>query len=154
LVAGFAGVIVTAGLGPTEKTAQTPSIPSQPVAAYCVGTGMKQVCIPVSNGIVSAAPGSTNSQTYCISVVSRSHWAHINGPGGQVTNDPGTTTDPCAVLSGWRAIDGSPYSDSGDVAAEKASSLAWAVGTAPITLTCPTRVDTASSDQNGGPSRA
>jgi hypothetical protein len=100
LVAGFAAVIVTAGLGPTEKTAQTPSTPSQPAAAYCVGTGAKQVCVPVSNGIVSAVPGSTNSQAYCISVVSGGHWAHIDGPGGQLTNDPGATTDPCTGLSG------------------------------------------------------
>ena len=98
LVVGFAAVIVTAGLSPGAKTAQAPSTPSQPAVAYCVSTGTKQVCVPTPSAI--AVPGSTNSKTYCISVVSGGHWAHIVGPGAQFTNDPGATTDPCAGLSG------------------------------------------------------
>jgi type IV pilus assembly protein PilA len=53
-----------------------------------------------STGIVSAIPGSTNAQAYCISAVSGGHWAHVQGPGGQVTNDTASTTDPCAGFTG------------------------------------------------------
>ena len=53
-----------------------------------------------STGIVSAIPGSTNAQNYCISAVSGAHWAHVQGPGGQVTNDTAATTDPCAGFTG------------------------------------------------------
>ena len=53
-----------------------------------------------STGIVSAIPGSTNAQNYCISAVSGGHWAHVQGPGGQVTNDTAATTDPCAGFTG------------------------------------------------------
>jgi hypothetical protein len=50
---------------------------------------------PGSNGIVSAVPGSTNAQAYCISAVSDGRWAYVEGPGGQAMNDPAATTDPC-----------------------------------------------------------
>ena len=53
-----------------------------------------------STGIVSAVPGSTNTQAYCISAVSGGHWAHVAGPGGQVSNDTTATTDPCAGFTG------------------------------------------------------
>jgi type IV pilus assembly protein PilA len=53
-----------------------------------------------STGIVSAIPGSTNTQAFCISAVSGGHWAHVQGPGGQVTNDTGSTSDPCAGFTG------------------------------------------------------
>ena len=53
-----------------------------------------------STGIVSAIPGSTNAQAYCISAVSGGHWAHIAGPGGQVSNDTAATSDPCAGFTG------------------------------------------------------
>ncbi len=53
-----------------------------------------------STGIVSAIPGSTNAQAYCISAVSGGHWAHIAGPGGQVQNDSAATADPCAGFTG------------------------------------------------------
>jgi type IV pilus assembly protein PilA len=53
-----------------------------------------------STGIVSAIPGSTNAQAYCISAVSGGHWAHVQGPGGQVTNDTAATSDPCAGFTG------------------------------------------------------
>jgi type IV pilus assembly protein PilA len=53
-----------------------------------------------STGVVSAIPGSTNAQAYCISAVSGGHWAHVAGPGGQVTNDTAATTDPCAGFTG------------------------------------------------------
>ena len=49
-----------------------------------------------STGIVSAIPSATDTQKYCISAVSGGHWAHVEGPGGQVTNDTAATTDPCA----------------------------------------------------------
>ena len=100
LVVGFAAVIVTAGLGPTEKKAQTLSTPSQPAAGYCGGSGTKQVCAPYYNGIVSEVPASTNSQTYCISAVSNDRWAHGVGPDGQLANDPDATTDPCEGITG------------------------------------------------------
>ncbi|HZT93559.1 MAG TPA: type II secretion system protein [Gaiellaceae bacterium] len=48
-----------------------------------------------STGIVSAKAVSGNPQQYCISAVDGGHWAHVTGPGGQVTNDTGATTDPC-----------------------------------------------------------
>jgi type IV pilus assembly protein PilA len=48
-----------------------------------------------STGIVSAKPVSGNPQQYCISAVDGGHWAHVTGPGGQVTNDTSATSDPC-----------------------------------------------------------
>ena len=51
---------------------------------------------PVTDGIVSAIPSATNTQRYCISAVVGGHWAHIAGPGGQVTNDTSATTNPCS----------------------------------------------------------
>jgi type IV pilus assembly protein PilA len=53
-----------------------------------------------STGILSAIPGSTNAQAFCISAVSGGHWAHIAGPGGQVTNDTAATADPCTGFTG------------------------------------------------------
>jgi type IV pilus assembly protein PilA len=53
-----------------------------------------------STGIVSAVGGSTNSQNYCISAVDGGHWAHVAGPGGQVTNDTAASADPCASFTG------------------------------------------------------
>jgi type IV pilus assembly protein PilA len=53
-----------------------------------------------STGIVSAIPGSTNTQAYCVSAVSGGHWAHVQGPGGQVTNDTAATSDPCSGFTG------------------------------------------------------
>jgi type IV pilus assembly protein PilA len=49
-----------------------------------------------STGIVSAIPSASDTQKYCISAVSGGHWAHVAGPGGQVTNDTAATSDPCA----------------------------------------------------------
>lgn len=49
-----------------------------------------------STGVVSAIPSASDTQKYCISAVSGGHWAHVQGPGGQVTNDTAATTDPCA----------------------------------------------------------
>jgi hypothetical protein len=54
-----------------------------------------------TSGIVSAIPGSSNAQAYCISAVDSGHWAHVEGPGGQVITDPDTvTSDPCAGFTG------------------------------------------------------
>jgi type IV pilus assembly protein PilA len=53
-----------------------------------------------SNGIVSAVGGSSNAQAYCISAVDAGHWAHVQGPGGQVTNDSTATADPCTGFTG------------------------------------------------------
>jgi type IV pilus assembly protein PilA len=53
-----------------------------------------------STGIVSAIPGSANTQAYCISAVSGGHWASVQGPGGQVTNNTAATTDPCTGFTG------------------------------------------------------
>ena len=53
-----------------------------------------------STGIVSAIPGSTNAQAFCISAVSGGHWAHIQGPGGQVQNDSAATANPCTGFTG------------------------------------------------------
>jgi type IV pilus assembly protein PilA len=54
-----------------------------------------------TNGIVSAIPGSSNAQAYCISAEDGGHWAHVEGPGGQVITDPDTvTSDPCAGFTG------------------------------------------------------
>ncbi len=53
-----------------------------------------------STGIGSAIGGSTNAQAYCISAVSGGHWAHVQGPGGQVTNDTAATSDPCSGFTG------------------------------------------------------
>ena len=47
-----------------------------------------------STGVVSAKP-ETGGTTYCISAVSGGHWAHVTGPGGQVTNDSTASSDPC-----------------------------------------------------------
>ena len=130
LVAGLAAVVVTAGLGQTEKIARTRLTPTQPVAGHCVGTGMKQVCISGStqaggpeacvvsgtkkvcaatasymthagyNSSVSVVPGSTNAQGYCISAISDGHWAYVGVAGGQLKNDPAATTDPCERPNG------------------------------------------------------
>ena len=48
-----------------------------------------------STGITKAEPATGNAQAYCISAVSGGHWAHVDGPGGQVTNDTAATSDPC-----------------------------------------------------------
>ena len=48
-----------------------------------------------STGIVSAKPVAGNAQSYCISAVDGGHWAHVTGPGGQVTNDTAASSDPC-----------------------------------------------------------
>jgi len=48
-----------------------------------------------STGIVSAKPVTGNAQSYCISAVDGGHWAHVTGPGGQVTNDTAASSDPC-----------------------------------------------------------
>ena len=48
-----------------------------------------------STGIVTAGPVTGNAQAYCISAVDGGHWAHVSGPGGQVTNDSAASTDPC-----------------------------------------------------------
>jgi prepilin-type N-terminal cleavage/methylation domain-containing protein len=53
-----------------------------------------------STGIGSAVGGSANAQKYCISAVSGGHWAHVVGPGGQVTNDTAATADPCSGFTG------------------------------------------------------
>jgi type IV pilus assembly protein PilA len=54
---------------------------------------------PVTSGIVAAKPLSGNAQGYCISAVDGGHWAHVVGPGRQVTTDPDSvSTDPCAGL--------------------------------------------------------
>jgi hypothetical protein len=58
------------------------------------------VSVSGSTGIVSAIPGSTNAQAYCISAVSGGHWADVQGPGGQVTNDTAATSDPCTGFTG------------------------------------------------------
>ncbi len=58
------------------------------------------ISVSGSTGIVSAIPGSTNKQAYCVSAVSGGHWAHVQGPGGQVTNDTAATTDPCSGFTG------------------------------------------------------
>jgi type IV pilus assembly protein PilA len=49
-----------------------------------------------SAGIVSAIPSASNTQRYCISAVDGGHWAHVAGPGGQVSNDTSATSDPCS----------------------------------------------------------
>jgi type IV pilus assembly protein PilA len=48
-----------------------------------------------STGITKAEAATGNAQAYCISAVSGGHWAHVDGPGGQVTNDTAATSDPC-----------------------------------------------------------
>jgi type IV pilus assembly protein PilA len=49
-----------------------------------------------TSGISKAEPDSGGDQTYCISADVSGHWAHVDGPGGQVVTDPDTvTTDPC-----------------------------------------------------------
>jgi hypothetical protein len=54
-----------------------------------------------TSGIVSAIPGSTNDQAYCISAVDGGHWAHVKGPGGTVVTDADTVTaDPCNGFTG------------------------------------------------------
>jgi type IV pilus assembly protein PilA len=54
------------------------------------------VSVSGSTGIVSAIPSATDSQKFCISAVDAGHWAHVAGPGGQVTNDTAATADPCS----------------------------------------------------------
>ena len=49
-----------------------------------------------SAGLVSAIPSATNNQKYCISAVNSGHWAHVAGPGGQVSNDISATSNPCS----------------------------------------------------------
>ncbi len=51
-----------------------------------------------STGIVTAKPLTGNAQGYCISAVDGGHWAHVVGPGGQVTMDSAASSDPCAGL--------------------------------------------------------
>jgi type IV pilus assembly protein PilA len=50
-----------------------------------------------STGIVTAKPENVGGtgQSYCISAVDGGHWASVQGPGGQVTNDTSATSDPC-----------------------------------------------------------
>jgi type IV pilus assembly protein PilA len=48
-----------------------------------------------STGLSKAEAATGNPQGYCISAVSGGHWAHVDGPGGQVTNDTAATSDPC-----------------------------------------------------------
>ena len=48
-----------------------------------------------STGLSKAEAATGNPQGYCISAVSGGHWAHVSGPGGQVTNDTAATSDPC-----------------------------------------------------------
>jgi type IV pilus assembly protein PilA len=49
----------------------------------------------ITDGVVTAGPVSGNAQEYCISAEDGGHWAHIQGPGGQVTNDTTASSDPC-----------------------------------------------------------
>jgi len=49
-----------------------------------------------SDGVKSAIPSHLDSQQYCVSAVVGGHWAHVAGPGGQVSNDTANTSDPCA----------------------------------------------------------
>jgi type IV pilus assembly protein PilA len=49
-----------------------------------------------STGVVSAIPSATDTQKFCISAVDAGHWAHVAGPGGQVSNDTSATSDPCS----------------------------------------------------------
>jgi type IV pilus assembly protein PilA len=48
-----------------------------------------------STGIVTAAQVTGDDQSYCISAVDGGHWAHVDGPGGQVQNDSTASSDPC-----------------------------------------------------------
>jgi type IV pilus assembly protein PilA len=48
-----------------------------------------------STGISKAEVDPADAQKYCISAVSGGHWAHVSGPGGQVTNDTAASADPC-----------------------------------------------------------
>jgi type IV pilus assembly protein PilA len=48
-----------------------------------------------TTGVVTAGPKTGNTQQYCISAVDSGHWAHVVGPGGQVTNDSTVSTNPC-----------------------------------------------------------
>jgi len=54
------------------------------------------VSVSGSDGVKSAIPSHTDPQQYCVSAVVGGHWAHVAGPGGQVTNDTANTSDPCA----------------------------------------------------------
>jgi hypothetical protein len=47
-----------------------------------------------STGIVSAIPSASDSQKFCISAIAGGHWAHVAGPGGQVSNDTAATSNP------------------------------------------------------------
>ena len=59
-------------------------------------SGMQVVGVNgATQGISKAKVGSGGAQTYCISAVVSGHWAHVQGPGGQVTNDATASTDPC-----------------------------------------------------------
>jgi type IV pilus assembly protein PilA len=59
-------------------------------------SGMQVVGVNgATQGISKAKVGSGGAQTYCISAVVSGHWAHVNGPGGQVVNDSTASTDPC-----------------------------------------------------------
>jgi type IV pilus assembly protein PilA len=48
-----------------------------------------------TTGVLTAGPVTGNAQQYCISAVDGGHWAHVTGPGGQVTNDTAATANPC-----------------------------------------------------------
>ena len=50
---------------------------------------------PEVPGIVSAKPLPADSSKYCISAQDAGHWAHVQGPGGTVTNDTAAAADPC-----------------------------------------------------------
>ena len=71
-------------------------------------TGMSAALLKSTydSGLVISSAGSTGiskannngdatGQTYCISAVSGGHWAHVVGPGGQVSNDTSASADPC-----------------------------------------------------------
>jgi prepilin-type N-terminal cleavage/methylation domain-containing protein len=54
------------------------------------------VSTATGSGVVSAIPSHLDAQQYCVSAVVAGHWAHVAGPGGQVSNDTANTSDPCA----------------------------------------------------------
>ncbi len=57
------------------------------------------VSVSGSTGIVSAVVGSGGAQTYCISAVDSGNWAHVYGPGNNVVNDTGVSSDPCPAAT-------------------------------------------------------